>query len=130
MKPFALGVLAVLAALALTTPSAFGDQAAAREKLKQDGVAFTPEAFLQKVAEGDVAHTALFLEAGIDPTVRNRSRRTALWIATERKQLAVLQALIAGGGLAVGLAGGSGGGDGGPTPKPALPGFPAPPGGH
>ncbi len=42
----------------------------------------------------------------------------------------VALAVIAGGGLAVGLAGGSGGGDSGPTPKSALPGFPAPPGGH
>jgi ankyrin repeat protein len=89
--------LFVLAALILFAPSARGDQAGAREKLAKDGLAFTPEAFLQTVAEGDAAHAALFLEAGIDPSVKNPSGRTALWIATERRQLEVLKTLLAGG---------------------------------
>lgn len=85
------------ALLLLVAPPARGDQAAAREKLEKEGVAFTPEAFLQKVAEGDAARVSLFLEAGIDPSVRNNLGHTALWIATERKQLATLKALLAGG---------------------------------
>ena len=40
---------------------------------------------------------AFFLEAGIDPSVPNTAKRTALWIAVERKQSAVLKALLAGG---------------------------------
>lgn len=88
--------LALASALLLAFP-AYGDQAGAREKLEKEGIAFTPEAFLQKVAEGDAARVALFLEAGIDPSARNSTGRTALWIAVERKQLDVLKALLAGG---------------------------------
>jgi ankyrin repeat protein len=89
--------LLTLAALVLTVPAARAGQAGAREKLAQDGIAFTPEAFLQKVAEGDAARAALFLEAGIDPSARTASGRTALWLAVERRQLEVLKTLLAGG---------------------------------
>ncbi|HET9227298.1 MAG TPA: ankyrin repeat domain-containing protein [Thermoanaerobaculia bacterium] len=92
--PFA--VLAV-AALFLVTVPAHADQAGAREKLQKDGIAFTPEAFLQKVAEGDASRAALFVEAGMEPSVKDGMNRTALWIATEQKQLAVLKALLAAG---------------------------------
>ena len=91
-----LAVLA-LAALFLAVPPARCDQAGARETLAKEGIAFTPEEFLRKVAEGDAAHVTLFLEAGIDPSVANSSKRTALWIAVERKQSEVLKALLAGG---------------------------------
>jgi len=97
MKPTL--ALPVLAVLLLVAPSARGDQAegGAREKLAKDGIAFTPEAFLQTVAGGDAKHAALFLEAGIDPSVKTPSGRTALWLATERRHLEVLKALLAGG---------------------------------
>jgi len=91
-----LAVLA-FAALLLAVPPARCDQAGAREALAKEGIAFTPEAFLQKVTEGDAAHVKLFLEAGIDPSVANSARRTALWLAVERKQSEVLKALLAGG---------------------------------
>ena len=89
--------LLTLAALVLVTAPAYSDQAAAREKLQKDGIEFKPEVFLQKVAEGDSSHVALFVEAGIDPSVKSGSNRTALWIATERRQLGVLKALLAAG---------------------------------
>ena len=89
--------LLALAALFLAVPPAHCDQASAREALAKEGIAFTQEAFLQKVAEGDAAHVALFLEAGIDPSVPNSTKRTALWIAVERKQSEVLKTLLAGG---------------------------------
>ena len=89
--------LLTLAALVLVTAPARGDKAGAREKLEKDGIAFTPEAFLQKVAEGDAGRAALFVEAGMDPTAKNHSNRTALWIATERRQLGVLKALLGAG---------------------------------
>jgi ankyrin repeat protein len=91
--------LALLAVLILFAPSARGQQAegGAREKLAADGLAFTPEAFLEAVAGGDAAHVALFLEAGIDPSVKSSTGRTALWIATERRQLEALKTLLAGG---------------------------------
>jgi ankyrin repeat protein len=91
-------VLLGLAALVFAAPSAFAQaEGGAREKLAKEGIAFTPEAFLQTVAAGDAAHTALFLEAGIDPSVKSGTGRTALWIATERRQLEVLKTLLAGG---------------------------------
>jgi ankyrin repeat protein len=92
-------VLLALAALALVAaPShAFQAEGGPRDKLAKDGISFTPEAFLKTVAEGDVKHTKLFLEAGIDPAVKNTTGRTALWIATERRQLEVLEALLVGG---------------------------------
>lgn len=89
--------LIVLAALILAAPSARADQAGARERLKGEGIAFTPEAFLEKVAAGDVERVKLFLEAGIDPSVRSSLGRTALWVATERRQLEVVKALLQGG---------------------------------
>jgi ankyrin repeat protein len=89
--------LAVLATLFLAVSPARCDQAGAREALAKEGIAFTPEAFLQKVAEGDAAHVTLFLEAGIDPAAANSTKRTALWIAVERKHPEVLKALLAGG---------------------------------
>lgn len=95
MKP-ALAPLAFVLLL-LVAPPVRSDQAGARAKLEKEGIAFTPEAFLQKVAEGDAARVKLFLEAGIDPSVRNNLGRTALWIATETRQLATLKALLAGG---------------------------------
>ena len=90
-KPLALFVLAVSI---LAVPSVRADQASARARLEQDGLAFTPEAFLAKVAEGDTEHVKVFLEAGIDPSARNTTNRTALWVATERKQTEVLEALL------------------------------------
>jgi ankyrin repeat protein len=89
--------LLALTALLLTAPPARCDQAGAREALAKEGIDFTQEAFLRKVAEGDAAHVTLFLEAGIDPSVPNSTKRTALWIAVERKQSGALKALLAGG---------------------------------
>ena len=91
--------LALLAVVSLLLPAlpVQADSAQARARLEKNGVAFTPAAFLQKVEEGDAKNVALFLEAGIDPSVRNQIGRTALWIAVERRQLAALQALLAGG---------------------------------
>ncbi|HEX3129922.1 MAG TPA: ankyrin repeat domain-containing protein [Thermoanaerobaculia bacterium] len=87
--------LLALAALILAPAPALSDQAGAREKLEKDGLAFTPEAFLQTVTAGDASHAVLFIEAGIDPSVKSGMNRTALWIATERKQLDTLKALLA-----------------------------------
>lgn len=86
-----------LALLLLAAPAARADQAAAREMLAKEGVAFTPEAFLQSVAEGNAARAGLFVKAGIDPSATNQIGRTALWIAVERKQLDTLKALLAAG---------------------------------
>lgn len=89
--------LLVTATLALTAGPLSADPAQARAQLDKNGVAFTPEAFLQKVADGDAASAALFVEAGMDPSVKTQMGRTALWLAVERRQLAVLKALLASG---------------------------------
>lgn len=87
----------VLAALVLAAPGARADEASARAALVAAKVAFTPDAFLHEVASGNVEHVKLFLDGGIDPAVKNSLSQTALWLAVEHKQLAVLQALLAGG---------------------------------
>jgi ankyrin repeat protein len=94
-KTFALFVLAAL--LAIPSSARGAAEAGAREQLERDGIAFTPEAFLQTVAAGDAKHAALFLEAGMDPSVKSAAGRTALWLATERRQLETLKALLAAG---------------------------------
>jgi ankyrin repeat protein len=94
-KTFVLLLLAALTPIASLARVAA--EAGAREQLERDGIAFTPETFLQTVAEGDTKHAVLFLEAGIDPSVKTSSGRTALWLATERRQLETLKALLAGG---------------------------------
>jgi len=86
-----------LVLLALTAPPALADAASARARLEKDGLAFTPEAFLHAATEGDAPHLALFLEAGVDPTAKSANGRTALWLATEHRHLAALEALLAGG---------------------------------
>lgn len=88
-------VLSALVALVLAA-SVHADPgpAEARAKLDEDGLAVTPEAFLQAVAAGDAKHAALFVEAGIDPSVRNAANQTALWIAVEQHKLDVVRALI------------------------------------
>ena len=94
-------------AMFLAAPSAHADQenasqasanqASARAKLAEEQVAFTPEAFLDAAASGNVEHVELFLEGGIDPAVQNPLSQTALWLAVEYEHLAVLQALLAAG---------------------------------
>jgi uncharacterized protein len=96
MKTTPLALVA-LAALLLASLPVRADQAAARAQLEKDGLAFTNESFFQTIAKGDAAHAALFVEAGIDPSVRTGSGRTALWVATEQRQLEVLKALLAAG---------------------------------
>jgi len=91
-------ILLVLAVLVFAASSVRGAaESTAREQLARDGIAFTPEAFLQAVAEGHAKRTALFLEAGIDPSVKSPAGQTALWIATEMRHLEVLKTLLSGG---------------------------------
>jgi ankyrin repeat protein len=94
VNPF---VCCLVSALLLAAPAAHADQASARAKLAESHVAFTPDAFLQEVAAGNVEHVELFLEGGVDPAVKNGQSQTALWLAVERQHLDVLQALLAGG---------------------------------
>jgi bla regulator protein blaR1 len=86
-----------LAALVFIASDARADEASARAALAEAKLAFTPDAFLPEVAAGNVEHVKLFLEGGMDPAVKNPQSQTALWLAVELKQLAVLQALLAGG---------------------------------
>jgi len=84
-------------AMLLAVGTARADETSARAKLAEDHLAFTPDAFLHEVGSGNVEHVTLFLEAGIDPSVKNPANQTALWLAVELQKLAVLQALLAGG---------------------------------
>lgn len=90
-------VCCLVSALVLVASAALADQASARAKLAADHLAFTPAAFLNEVAAGDVEHVKLFLEGGIDPAAKNPQSQTALWLAVERQHLDVLEALLAAG---------------------------------
>ena len=90
-------VCCLVSALVLVASSAHGDQASARAKLAADHVAFTPDAFLNEAASGNVEHVKLFLEGGVDPAAKNAQSQTALWLAVERQHVDVLQALLAAG---------------------------------
>lgn len=96
MKATLFGWVPLVALLVAASPVQ-ADQAAARVRLEKDGLAFTGDAFFQTIAKGDAAHAALYVEAGIDPSATNSSKRTALWVATETRQLGVLKALLAAG---------------------------------
>ena len=91
VRKTAIGLALLMDLVAGAAPA---DEASARAKLAEEKVAFTPDAFLQAVANGNVEHFGLFLEAGIDPAVKSAANQTALWLAVERKQLAVLEALL------------------------------------
>ncbi len=100
MRRTALLSLATFLVVGLVTgflggSTARGDQTSARARLEKDGIPYSAEAFFDAVGRGDVERTKLFLEAGIDPATQNSSRRTALWVATERRQLDTLKALLA-----------------------------------
>ncbi len=92
-----LAVLAVLVLPVLAAAPASGDPAGARAQLDKKGIAVSSEAFLEAVSRGDAGQVALFLEAGIDPSVKNAANQTALWIAVEQHRLDVVRALLKGG---------------------------------
>jgi ankyrin repeat protein len=55
----------------------------AQAKLKEKGIEFTPDKFLQKVTEGDLESVKLFLDAGMDADSKNVEQSSALILAAK-----------------------------------------------
>lgn len=69
----------------------------ARRKLQQQGVAFTDEAFIASIRKGDEKTVRLFLDAGMNPNLREttESGSTALMLAAVDGRTDILKALLA-----------------------------------
>lgn len=68
-----------------------------KEQLGERMIPFTSDAFLYRVGIGDLEAVKLFLQAGIDPNIKDKEERTALFIALDFPRgafLAVVNALI------------------------------------
>lgn len=75
-------------------PAEPSEREVARERLADAGLAFTPEAFLKAVSQREYVYATFFVQAGIDAAARNASGRTALWIATEQRDLQTLTSML------------------------------------
>jgi len=64
-------------------PSSPDSRKEAQDKLKEKGIEFTAEKFLQKVTEGDLESVKLFLEAGMDADSKNAEQSSGLILAAE-----------------------------------------------
>lgn len=69
-------------------------RAEARVRLGQMSVAFTKEAFLRSVEDGDIDAVKLFLAAGMDPNAENEKGVRALSLAIRQKHHQVIDALL------------------------------------
>jgi hypothetical protein len=65
MKPISLVSLLLL--LVIQSPVASHDQQGARNRLKEMNIAFTSDAFIQSIIDGDKPRVELFLAAGMNP---------------------------------------------------------------
>jgi len=66
----------------------------AREALGRMSLPYTPEAFIQSAATGDLPAIKLFLAAGIDPNAKNDEEETALMYAAYKGNTNVVAALL------------------------------------
>ena len=68
--------------------------AEARNNLERLGFAYTAEVFLASAEKGEIDVVALFLDAGMDADVRNKSGQTALMAAARKGQCAAIEMLL------------------------------------
>ncbi|MGH9822759.1 MAG: ankyrin repeat domain-containing protein, partial [Blastocatellia bacterium] len=68
--------------------------AEARDKLDKRGIKYSAETFLESAKKGDIDFVGLFLAAGMDPDVRNKSGQTALMAAARKGQCAAIEMLL------------------------------------
>lgn len=69
----------------------------ARKKLEELGVVYDEKTFLQSASENKADVVTYFLDAGMNPNVKDTAGWTALMMAADKGHSAVLQALIDGG---------------------------------
>ncbi|UCH35115.1 MAG: ankyrin repeat domain-containing protein [Armatimonadota bacterium] len=88
-------VFALFIGIAVVVAGCGSPRSAARAKLKQMGVAYSQESFIEQAAQGNLAAVQLFLEAGMDPDTRaGEVGRTVLGAATEGGHADVVRALL------------------------------------
>jgi hypothetical protein len=84
MTPFRL--VALLLILLIQSPVATQEKQAARNRLKEMNVAFTTDAFIQSIIEGDKPRVELFLGAGMSPnTALGRLSNTGPSLEVQRE---------------------------------------------
>jgi ankyrin repeat protein len=66
----------------------------ARIKLAQMNITYSEDSFFNKVQEGDVLAVKLFLQAGMDPNLKNKYGLTPLIVAAKAGRLEVLKLLV------------------------------------
>ena len=76
-----------------STPGSSGPRAA-RLELSQLSVPYTPEAFVDRVEQGDIHAVQLFLTSGIDPNTRDRNGKPALMLALGKGHTQIVEALL------------------------------------
>ena len=101
-RPQRLKLLIVLGLLVVTIPlfiftKCGRSRQTARRDLEQKGIAFSDEAFLERVKHGELDFVRLFLAAGINPDARDQNGDTALMIAIAASGEAVAEVLLKGG---------------------------------
>lgn len=69
--------------------------AAARKELTRMHVQYTPGQFLDSAKDGNNKTVTLFLDAGMDPNVKNADGQTALMLAAYSGHTAVVKLLLA-----------------------------------
>lgn len=66
----------------------------ARMKLKDLGIEYTPESFVERVGQGDAFAVDLFLKAGMDVNAKDKDGNPALMAAAAKGQRETVKALI------------------------------------
>ncbi len=66
----------------------------ARSQLQQKRIEFTDQAFFERINQGDVETTGLFLDAGISPNTKDQTGSTALHLAALRGDDPIIRLLL------------------------------------
>jgi hypothetical protein len=66
----------------------------AQEWLKGKNVPYIADEFVSRAAQGDIAVVNLFLDAGMDPDVKDKDGRTAMQVAIEQARGDIIKVLI------------------------------------
>jgi ankyrin repeat protein len=89
--------ISILALLLLLLIPALGitlDCQSARKELDSRQIPFATEEFSERVAEGDASSVKLFLEAGMDPNMKNSSGQPALIVAAIEGHTEIAKVLL------------------------------------
>ncbi|WDT70865.1 MAG: ankyrin repeat domain-containing protein [Candidatus Manganitrophus sp.] len=88
------GPVVWVALLAFPLLAAGQDQALIRQQLEEANVSFSTAGFIEQVRRGEAETVDLFLQAGMNPNVQDKSGRTALIWAAGNGHVAVVERLL------------------------------------